>query len=90
MTDSNQERVAEMLTRPYSRVLIPDENGGYSAQVLEFPGCFAEGETSGEAMQNLERAAESWIIACLERGMDVPAPLQELSGSVDGYGHGEG
>lgn len=72
MTDF--ERVSEILSRSYSRVLIPDENGGYSATMREFPGCFAEGETANEAIQNLESAAESWLLACLARGIGVPEP----------------
>jgi len=37
----------EILRKPYARVLVPDENGGFFAEILEFPGCFAEGETKG-------------------------------------------
>jgi antitoxin HicB len=65
----------EYLKEPYSRVLIPDEGGGYSAEMLEFPGCFAEGQTSDEAMQALERAAESWIQAALDQGQEIPQPF---------------
>jgi antitoxin HicB len=71
----------EYLKEPYSRVLIPDERGGYSAEMLEFPGCFAEGETADEAMQALERAAQSWIQAALEQGQDIPEPFAN-----QGYG----
>ena len=65
----------EYLKEPYSRVLVPDEAGGYSAEMLEFPGCFAEGETAEETMQALERAAESWIQAALEQGQEIPQPF---------------
>jgi antitoxin HicB len=67
--------VEEYLKEPYSRVLIPDEGGGYSAEILEFPGCFAKGETANKAMQALERAAESWIRATLDQGQDIPQPF---------------
>ena len=72
MTDS--EQVSAILSRPYSRVLVPDENGGYSATVREFPGCFAEGDTANEAIQNLESAAESWLLSCLGMGRTIPEP----------------
>jgi antitoxin HicB len=65
----------EYLKEPYSRVLIPDEGGGYSAEILEFPGCFAEGETTDDAMQALERAAQAWIQAALDQGQDIPEPF---------------
>lgn len=65
----------EYLKEPYSRVLVPDESGGYSAEMLEFPGCFAEGDTADEAIQALERAAQSWIQAALDQGQDIPQPF---------------
>jgi len=70
-----QTPTEEYLKQPYARILIPDEEGGYSAEILEFPGCFAEGETADETMQALERAAESWIEAALEQGQEIPAPF---------------
>ena len=63
----------EYLKLPYSRVLIPDE-GSYAAEILEFPGCFSEGETPDEAITNLEKAARSWIEAALAQGLDIPEP----------------
>jgi predicted RNase H-like HicB family nuclease len=71
----------EYLKEPYSRVLVPDEGGGYSAEMLEFPGCFAEGDTADEAMQALERAAQSWIQAALDQGQEIPEPYMN-----QGYG----
>lgn len=60
---------------PYSRVIVPDsETGTYAAKIPEFPGCFAEGKTPGEAYENLEKAAESWIEAALEMGQEIPLP----------------
>jgi predicted RNase H-like HicB family nuclease len=61
--------------------LVPDEAGGYSAEMLEFPGCFAEGDTADNAMQALERAAKSWIQAALEQGQEIPQPFMN-----QGYG----
>jgi predicted RNase H-like HicB family nuclease len=65
----------EYLKEPYSRILIPDENGFFSAEIMEFPGCFAEGKTVDEAMHNLEEAAKSWIEASLEQGHEIPEPF---------------
>ena len=74
----------EYLKEPYARILIPDEQGGYSAEILEFPGCFAEGNTADEAMQALDRAAEAWIEAALDQGQDIPSPFvhQGYSGRI--------
>src|SRR5712691_10885211 len=67
--------IQEYLKEPYARILIPDEEGGFSAEILEFPGCFAEGDTANEAMQNLEEAAEAWIEAALAQGLEIPEPM---------------
>ena len=47
--------------RPYGRLLVPEDQGGYSAEILEFPGCIAEGDTAGEAVANVESTAKAWI-----------------------------
>lgn len=65
--------VEEYLKKPYARVLVPDE-GVYVAEILEFPGCLAEGETPDEAYKNLEEAARGWIESSLERGLEIPPP----------------
>lgn len=62
------------LKAPYSRILIPNDDGIFSAEILEFPGCFAEGKTPEEAYCKLEEAAKSWIEASLEQGLDIPGP----------------
>lgn len=73
---SSEQQAIEILRKPYARVLIPDESGGYFAKILEFPGCYAEGETPNEAIQNLESVAESWIEATLGLGQDIPEALE--------------
>jgi len=65
----------EILRDPYARVLVPAEDGTYTAEVLEFPGCYAEGDTPTEAIRNLEDAAVSWIEAALEQGQQIPPPV---------------
>jgi predicted RNase H-like HicB family nuclease len=74
----------EYLKEPYSRVLVPEADGTYSADILEFPGCFAEGRTPDEAYDNLEKVAESWIEAALEQGQEIPSPIEahDYSGRI--------
>ncbi|MDO9533445.1 MAG: toxin-antitoxin system HicB family antitoxin [Deltaproteobacteria bacterium] len=68
------------LKEPYSRVLIPDEESGtYTAVILEFPGCIAQGDTPQEAYENLEEAAKDWIAAALDLKQEIPSPSQSLS-----------
>lgn len=67
---------SDYLKKPYARILSPDvEIGGFTAKILEFPGCVAEGATAEEAYRNLEAAAESWLIAALDTGYPVSEPL---------------
>lgn len=74
----------QCLRRPYARVIIPDDLGRYAAQVLEFPGCFAEGNTPEEAYENLEEAAENWVDSARSQGMAIPEPFasQGYSGAI--------
>jgi antitoxin HicB len=76
------ESIEELIKRPYARVLTPDENGGYVSEVLELPGCFSEGDTPDEAMENLEDAMRGWFEFALEQGREIPTPLD--SGEYNG------
>jgi predicted RNase H-like HicB family nuclease len=74
------KRPEEYLKEPYSRVLIPDaESGTYTAVILEFPGCIAQGDTPQEAYERLEDAAKDWIEAALDLRQEIPFPSQSLS-----------
>jgi predicted RNase H-like HicB family nuclease len=69
---------SELLRKPYTRALVPDvESGTFMAQVLEFPGCVAQGKNPAEAYERLEAAAESWIEAALEMHQEIPQPATD-------------
>jgi len=74
----------DYLREPYARVVMPDETGGYYAEILEFPGCFAEGDSVEDTYKELENAAESWIEVRLSQGQEIPAPSSNLdySGTI--------
>lgn len=78
-TSRAKKNAKSYLRLPYARILIPEPEGGCFAEILEFPGCIAEGETPDEAFHNLESVAESWIESCLEQGQDIPSPLANHS-----------
>lgn len=73
---------SEYLKEPYGRVIVPDTNGGYYGEILEFPGCLASGETPAETLKNLEEVAAVWIASEQERGHNIPPPatVEEYSG----------
>lgn len=72
----------DFLKEAYARVLVPETGGGYYAEILEFPGCYASGETADEAFKNLEEVALLWVESELEEGHEIPPPTspQEYSG----------
>lgn len=74
----------EFLREPYARLLIPNEEGGYTAEILEFPGCISQGRTADEAVSNLNETAKSWVEASLENGREIPYPASnyDFSGKV--------
>ena len=63
-------------------ILDPDETGGYVVSCPSLPGCYSQGETIDEALQNIREA----ISLCMEdmeaQGQVVPDPSASLIGSV--------
>lgn len=64
----------EILKKPYARLVTPDIDGSFFAEIVEFPGCFATGKTASEALENLKSIAVDWINATLKQGQDIPEP----------------
>src|ERR1700683_5469293 len=65
----------EIMKRPYARVLTPEPDGEYTAEIMEFPNCVASGDSAVNALANLEDVAVDWIAAALEQGQDIPGPM---------------
>jgi len=72
------------LSKPYSFVFLKNDDDTYSGEIVEFPGCFAQGDTIAEAMENLVSAAESWVEAALDQELSIPEPFmtQDFGGRV--------
>lgn len=45
----------------YEIILEPAEEGGFTAYVPSLRGCVSEGETEGEALENIEDAIALWL-----------------------------
>lgn len=69
----------EYLKRPYGRVVMPDSDGTFFAEIIEFPGCIATGNSAAEALSSLEGVAESWIAAAIDNGQRIPEPIETES-----------
>jgi len=73
--DVNSKAVS-YLRQPYARIVLPESDGTFRGEIMEFPGCIASGETAAETLTNLEEVAESWLLAALERGQNIPQPVE--------------
>lgn len=70
------------MSLPYTIRLIPEEAGGYFAEIEELPGCMAQGETQAETLKNLEKSKRMWLESALEIGKEIPLPeeMKKYSG----------
>lgn len=50
------------------------EDEAFIAEVLELPGCVADGATYAEAVANAEAAASAWLETARELGRPIPEP----------------
>lgn len=74
---SEAERKARSYLRhPYARVVIPEEDGTFRAEIAEFPGCIAIGDTIVDAISALEEAALDWLVAALDNNQPIPRPIE--------------
>ncbi len=69
-------QASEIMKRPYARLVTPDADGSFFAEIAEFPGCFATGKSASEALENVESVAVDWINTALTQGQDIPEPME--------------
>ena len=84
MDDRMNELVAFHLAKPYARLVIPESDGTFRGEILEFPGCLATGDTPSETLSALEDTAKDWLEAALAHGQHIPVPIDsnEFSGRL--------
>jgi antitoxin HicB len=74
MKNSNVEYPFEV--RPLSK----EEGGGYSIYFPDLPGCWSDGASPEEAIENGRDALQSWLAVAQEFGDDIPRPFSAVSG----------
>jgi predicted RNase H-like HicB family nuclease len=59
----------------YPAIFFPDsEEGGYTVEIPDLPGCVTQGYSLEEAIDMGVDAASGWILGEWESGREVPAP----------------
>jgi predicted HicB family RNase H-like nuclease len=73
------------LRRPYARIILPESDGTFRGEIMEFPGCIATGDSASQTLATLEEVARSWLVAALASGQNIPEPVEnnnEFSGRL--------
>ena len=58
----------------YTALFVKEENGGYSVEVPDLPGCFSQGETLEEAREHVAEAIKGYLEVLADRGEPAPEP----------------
>jgi len=59
----------------YTILIHQAEEGGFWSEVPALPGCYSQGETIDETMQNTKEAIEAYLLVLKED--QVSAPVEE-------------
>jgi len=84
---NSRASVDKYLNMPYKRSIYPTGDVGktaFFAEVSDFEGCYAEGETYVDAYEALTREMEIYIALCLKEGKEPPPPKvpNKFSGKI--------
>lgn len=79
--DKFETLAEEYVRKPYTRTLTPDGDG-FTAEILELPGCITYGDTPADAYTMLDEALALYVATLLEDGVAVPDPIGEQSGKI--------
>lgn len=55
----------------YTIIIHPAEEGGYWTEVPALSGCFSQGDTAEEAIENTRDAIECHLVALREEGQEI-------------------
>ena len=60
----------------YTVVLEADREGGFVVSVPALPGCFTQGESRAEALENAREAIAAYVEELRARGEEVPIEVK--------------
>ncbi len=74
-----KNKIEDFMQLPYSILLHEVEDDGgqkyWMAEIPELPGCKSHGSTVEEAVKSVDEAKRDWISDSLEKGEEVPIPI---------------
>lgn len=63
----------------YLVTLMPDEGGGYAVGCPALPGCWSQGETEADALDNIADAIREYLAAKVDLGQRThPIAIHEI------------
>lgn len=71
-----------MKTLDFKVVLEPDPGGGYVVSCPTLPGCYSQGDSIEDALQNIREAIQLCIEDMKAHNEPLPDPTNTLVGSV--------
>ncbi len=66
----------------FTVVIQKAEEGGFWAEVPALPGCYSQGETVEETMENIREAIEGHVEALRQEGQGIPLEEDLIIGRV--------
>ena len=60
----------------YSVVIHREEERGFWVEVPALPGCYSQGETLDETLENVKEAIELYLDVLKDRGQSVPSDAE--------------
>lgn len=62
----------------YPITFYPDDDGGFTVEVADLPGCITQGDDLKEATEMIKEARELWIESAYEDNDPIPMPSTEV------------
>lgn len=68
----------------FEAIFSPQDEGGFTVEVPDLPGCISEGDTLEEAERNIQEAIALYLETLEERGIPLPQrePLKVLKMNI--------
>lgn len=74
MNNKESKPLEYYLSLKYPVSIEEAPEGGYFVQIKDLPGCFSQGETVEETLENIEDARRLWMESMYEDGNAIPLP----------------